>query len=233
MNVWAPNLEFVRSFSTGAALFELAVVPGGGFVGVANGTRPASFGFPLHAMNLTGDLTASFGFQGTIIGRPARADLSQKVAVDGQAVWTSPQSQYTLTEWTMENRILAILRIATPHFPDVDITRPPVSPLAERPDPALRDIIVSPEGMLWTLAQVASPDWRAAPPGVRLEVSNWDRYFKDVLQVIDPEAGRIMATRWLPAGFFGFGSSNTIHSVEETADGYITLKVWRMRLVQR
>lgn len=151
---------------------------------------------PLHRVSAEGEIECSFG------GRPpypeprVRGLVNQRtLAVDAaDRVWAAAPYRYEVEVWRpCGNAPEAVLRREVEWFP----ARGGEVYVEERlsrdapPGPAIHALRVDPEGRLWVFAWVTPEDWDPEARGTRGRHSEWR---DTVIEVLDPEEGRVLAT---------------------------------------
>lgn len=115
-------------------------------------------------------------------------------------------------------------------------TRRSRSLLHDPPEPRLQAVRQDREGRLWVMVQVAGKEWRkgviAGASGHDGRVVDWNAYYDTVIEVIDPDTGRLLQTTRLPLAFNAFVDDDLISTVvlDEAAVPHLT--IWRLRLLQ-
>jgi len=94
------------------------------------------------------------------------------------------------------------------------------------------------EGLVWVLVRVADLDWQAPAAANRERVVGAEEYdvtFDWIIEVIDPVAGRVVATRRFRNALWGRPNSPVLTSVShaEQMDGPMLVDIWLPRLVPR
>jgi hypothetical protein len=192
---------------------------------------PERIGYPAHLLDRTGALVRSFGMDVP----EYREDLSRVTtriaapAADG-SVWTIPPGRYVFEAWDPESGTRRRrVQVHSLWFTES---------LRDSGDPTVRptDVIESAwehDGALWTLIRVADEQWVAPidPPRERaLDPDDYDRRFDWMLEAIDAETGRVLASRRFDQAMWGRPSSSGL--LASRIDGGSTpgIEVWRFGL---
>lgn len=102
----------------------------------------------------------------------------------------------------------------------------------------MKAISVGPDGTLWVLIWRGSRDWAkhkpAKPPVLRpgMPMSAFSLYranelFECVLEALDPNTGKVLASKELSGDYAGFVAPGLLLQEVEDDSGMITLNVWR------
>jgi hypothetical protein len=127
--------------------------------------------------------------------------------------WAAHLSRYRLEKWSLDGDTLQSLdRVVEWFFPHDGYPGqrrmdegPPVS--------SIRAIHEDPEGRVWVAIQVADPQWESAfGPGRgyyqgRERVTEYNLYYDTVIEVIDPQRNRVLASGRLDDRVGGFTST--------------------------
>lgn len=191
------------------------------------------FGFPLHVVSPEGAYVRSFGAEDRSISRIGEALLVAK-ATDS-SVWLARSHRYELEHWHIDGRLLSRVRVDRDYFPPREPTRS--KPLEqERPLTNIQDIGVIPGVGLSVLLTRARSDWvgsgntdetadhshglgkettaKSPSLGSRLQ------WVEQVIEVIDPEDGRLIASHRLGSESFFVGlREDAAIGVREDRDG--------------
>jgi hypothetical protein len=231
-SVFSPSLQFVRSTRLESPPEAEAAALGAGRLVIATPLRtPARVGLPLHLVE-GGRVVRSFGSEsGTF--RPDIPHFDRRaVAPAGPGrVWSAHKNRYQIELWSTAGRKLREYRRSVDWFPPYLATRA-VSPDAP-PATLLQQVWQDRDGRLWVSMLVADRNWRRAvrPGGPHgYTVADYDGYRDTVIEVIDPERGRVLASRRFPLGveFIGEGKLGGVVAGQDDVPYYA---VWRMQLV--
>lgn len=195
-------------------------------------------GVPLHLVSVKGEILRSFGADGTVF----RLDIPlmgwRQLAKSGSdRIWAAYLTQYVIDQWDVEgNKRIELARQADwfkPHFRGAVESR-----TDDAPSPWIAAIHEDRQGRLWTLVAVADPNYNATlerrqmTDGIRYIPKDLNRYFDTVIEVIDPKAGRLIASQRLDQHITHFLDADHVAGYREMPDGTPVISVWRVQLVQ-
>ena len=160
-------------------------------------------GWSMHTLSMTEASAAILRSAGHDGGNPRPLDTDKLMlrlaSPQGGNVWTADAMKYRLTQW---DRNLEALQTLERHprwwsRPSVDL----VGSRSKPPDPHVVALELDETGLLWIFAHVPGTDWRAgwpqSKPGAQETSVNemrLDRLYRTVVDVIDPQAGTLVAT---------------------------------------
>jgi hypothetical protein len=194
MSVYSPSLELAREFHMARAA-DLVLGDGSFVVARQGPTGPGRAGFPAHRVSPAGEFLDSFGTKDPAY-RPELEIALSKVATpaaDGN-VWLAPMRAYRLEKWDpVSGRRLESLEIDSDWF-----VESPGTSQAEtgRPLATHLGLWEDPHGRVWFLTRVADEEetriedpHHDVTPDTRAALYDW------VLEVVEPETARVLATR--------------------------------------
>lgn len=216
----------------------MAFFPDGRFVLNGMSSTEEGAGFPLHEFDADGTLARSFGRENRTYDSTTRPQMYQVLAASGDgSLWAADVVRYRIERWNRTGeRMLAFEGQRSWFQPEGQVS---FVSRTHPPPPNIISIVEDAAGLLWLLASVPDPRWRDAlgegpregrEPGV--SVSDWVRFTDTIVEVIDPVAGRVVATQrfdW-PLAFI---DSSHVAAFNATRTGEPYLKVWRIELVRR
>ncbi len=173
----------------------------------------------IHLLDRSGRVTQSVGpLDGRERGSFLTSDLRALAATDGQRFWSMHRTRYLLELWTVTGEKLKEIELERPWlepYEGVCCVRSPEEP----PQPLIREIQLDSEGRLWVLATVAADDWweglvrqEEAVEGNEWQVADWDRFVDTMVEVIDPEDGRVLASERFDPWLQSFAAERTVAS---------------------
>jgi hypothetical protein len=199
---------------------------------------PDLFGFPLHYVKSDGTRTLSFGADSSTY----RSDIlyaGHRVLArcpGSGDIWTSQRTRYELVRWDDDGeRTQTLTRQVqwfTPH-----LRAPTYQPSDGAPPPIVAAIQCDSAGRIWVLIHVADRDWRsglragsALHPGM-FQPTDFAAYFDTVIEVIDPRAGHVIATRRVDDFLAAFVDEGHVlrHPRQQS---YPRFDVWRINVIQ-
>jgi hypothetical protein len=188
-----------------------------GIVRLKDGTRimngalytPGGLGLPLHQVDVEGRVLASFGADPPIENLTARWAIRRLMATAGlDRVWAAPLARYRMEEWAVGGERIRTLEREVDWFrPHDGSTRADDG----TPLPRFRALHLDAQGRLWTVVWVPAPRWEEGlreGPGVGgmpgPVVSDYSKLYDSVVEVIDPETGRVVRSQRFDVAFSGF-----------------------------
>ena len=190
---------------------------------------PALIGYPIHLVDAAGQVIRSFGTDTPGYRNDLRR-FTDRIVAPGRngTVWAAPPGRYVLERWDPESGDrLARIVVRSPWFEEF------TSPISEaqRPYPILRALWEQ-DDFLWVLLRDADTDWKPPVPGARpFNLDEYNQTFDWVLDVIDPESGRVIATKRFDTVLWGRPSSPFLISRIPAKDGNrVRFDVWRPQL---
>ncbi len=235
--ILGPDFREVRRLPTSEHLRASALMlmlPGGDLV--APGTVPTrdAVGYPLHRVDVGGEVRASFGSDAPRFGPGGDPDL-RKLARTPDGVWAGFLQRYRIERWTLEGRRERTLVREAPWFEPYTRVRPGPG---EPPRPTLMALREDAEGRLWTLVRVADPAWERAtvyPVDTALARRNptaqhdLAELYDTVVEVFDGRCGTLLLSERVPMLLAGFLDDD--HLLEWRVRGVAApprLGVWRV-----
>lgn len=199
---------------------------------VMNGARysPDGLGFPLHHVDPEGGVLASFGADPPIEDLTDATAIRRKLATNNaETVWSVARPSYRLEEWAVGGERLRTLEREVSWFPphDGSIRARDGSPL-----PYAKAIHQDETGLLWVIIWVPGDRWQEGlSDGPRSDllpgptVTDYSQLYDSVVEVIDPEAERVVRSQRFDVAFRGFVRDGLLYSdhVEDTPDFRIAL----------
>jgi hypothetical protein len=200
---------YVRSTRGLSRWSDIQLLPGGLFVASAVRARSAENVTLLQLHGPDGQLVRGFadapspppGSPSTLTGRA--------LARSRAGVFAGHRLQYRIDEWSLDGRLLRVLRRNVDWFVPRTTDLSPTSDRA--PSPTIQSMRLDSTGALWIVITRAGVHWRngVGEPSVRMgQVTGWkllDRLpqhlYETVVEVIDPSSGGLLASTTIP-GFF-------------------------------
>jgi hypothetical protein len=188
-------------------------------------------GYPLHVLKGEREVLRSFGSETAELRRRCLACLMRVLAVapDSTSAWVALPDQYVLERWTIAGRLAERITIVrSPWYPAFgDEARTSMS----LPLTPVRSLRADPDGLLWIRSNI--PDsldmviatYRGGPRPMPRRVRKGS-----VLEVVDTRTGQLIASREFPTLLIHVGGSDMTYSTRESADGVISIDIWRLRL---
>ena len=198
-------------------------------------------GYVLHVFNGEGEVVRSFDEIPILMPGEEPVQDRWRILEPARAggVWSAWRSEYRLDLWDVASgtRRRSLVRNA-PWFLPHNGTG------SWHPDrtsnPVIYDIMEDSEGRLWVLILLASDQWSECwekqPPSAHSEAPGYMprpgcSLFEERLEVLDPEAGRVLAVQTLPPDFWLRRlTEEEAFSVAEDEFGLATVRQWRPAL---
>lgn len=225
-----------RTFLDGGIIYQALTRQTGGFLVQASVPSPTLAGFPFHVVNSAGRRLQSFGL---LPGETFKNESWMKerpIALShGDLFWASRQNHYLLERWHENGNVEIVFRRSPSWFSDwtkwdgrLDVTRPPSRIMSIQEDTT---------GALWVLALVADKQWSApkgssaATEGSLLTPSRVNDTEDTVIEVIDVEGRRLLASTRVPEAYEGFAAPGILYRYDEASDGEVVVSLWRISMV--
>jgi hypothetical protein len=203
---------------------------------VMNGAlyTPQGLGLPLHHVDVEGQVLASFGADPPIQDLAARGAVRRFLTTnDSESVWSGALPRYRMEEWTVGGGRMRVLEREVDWFTPHDGSR-----LAAdgSPRPRFQALHEDKEGLLWTVVWVPAPRWEeglresdgvGALPG--LVVTDYSKVYDSVVEVIDPEAGRVVRSQRFDIAFIGFIGDGLLFADHVPDPTTFQIGVWEVR----
>jgi hypothetical protein len=199
---------------------------------------PDRIGLPLHRIVQDGTIARSFGSE-TGLFRPDVPWLDRRAISghDSVSVWSAYHTQYVIEQYAVRSGAL-LRRIVR----EADWFPPNLRPLTkgqdpDQPQPFLARVHEGTDGLLWILVSVPDPNWREAirPRGRQAprhpSVRNEDGYKDYIIEVLEPETGRLLASHRFDRRVNLFGPG-LVGAVTVADDGAVRLETWRLQLTR-
>lgn len=237
-SILSPSYQVVRSNSIPGIVYDALVEENGTVILQAPVPRPETVGFPVHVVSPGGRILRSLG---AADGRAYReSDPGSEYRPLGHAgrgrIWISHLNRYEVELWSTQGRHLKTFARDASWFRPWN-TAPERSPVESRPRPAVVDVRQDREARLWVITSVADRNWkrgRVAGSGEEAKVppvTEMDRYFDTLVEVIDIRTGRLLKTARLPYRPFKFLSGDLVFRAVEDASGHTYVDILRVRLL--
>ena len=153
------------------------------------------------------------------------AGTSLTVGRDGESLWAAPLNRARLTERTLhgdEGRTLELQLDWFEPWDDADVN-------ALRIRPHTTGITVDSAGLVWVRALLPTGDRYGT--GGRLSISDAERVFTTMIEVVDPAAGAIVAEGRFEGPFVRpLGSTGLWVTAREDGEGDLVFDLWRPRI---
>jgi len=220
LTVLTPDLRVERMIPLPGPPGKAAVLAGDSILLTAEINTAELIGLPLHLVDTAGRLVRSFGAVAPAHrpDQPYRA--TRRVAPAGAGgVWSAHFTRYQIERWSTAGALLEQFTIPAPWFTAWD------TPIDGVSQPTVVDIQEDGEGLLWVLIRV--PRDGAPPPGRGVDEA---ARFDTVIEVIDPRAARVVASRRVNAVLREFACERTTYQYEVDPDGFTFVAVLNLAL---
>ncbi len=212
--VFSPERRLVRTVALPVAPWDAVVLSGNRMA-----VTPASFGAPLPWLLLDGD-----GATIRAIGTPDSTIPTPRRIVPGldNTVWTIAMThQWRLEHWDLDGNLLG--RLTTPPAWFTPHQEPDAASSQHAPQPAVEDGWVDAAGRLWIVGKVADANWRegvGAPTGGSSPISDPDRAYDTMVDVINPSTGAVIAEARFDPAYPFMAEPGVLMRVLTTDDGW-------------
>lgn len=226
-----PAAQYVRTIR-----FQRPMAPGVTSAGLLTEVQLTPAGAdPPRRFSWDGSELARYGPEGTGERRDYR--MGPVAFVDSTAVWSAYRTEYRIDLLGSGGSIEKVVTREVEWFPRD--TTPAGLPWVERPRPRITAVSMGPDGMLWVVIWRAHREWArlagtdAARQGPVLPhqlgmVPPMHLLFESVLEVLDPESGRLIAALEMPARIAGFVAPGIVCEIIESENGLVALQLWRV-----
>jgi hypothetical protein len=212
---------------------------------VVNGLvrTPDRFGYLVHVVDADGTIVRSLAEQAGGV----RADVSSETYFRFLAptargtVWAASRTEYRLEEWALNGTLIRSIRRNAEWFAPHAGGDNRLDPAVPK-KPRLQGVQEDGGGRVWTIARVAGSQWARAlrrvdgpPDPMRqpYEFTSIDAAYDTVIEVFDPVRGRLIASTRLDRALGQFAGPGIVASYENDADGFTTVRLWRLVLQER
>ncbi len=231
-SVFDLELNLVRTAPLPGDIKAVAVLADSSLVVNALFYTPELIGYPLHTVDLTGRVVASFGYTGEVFRRDQDRRARRKLSASGDhAVWAAHTYRYLIERWTVQGEKRLVLDRAVGWYPDGSGTIS-WNPENDPPPPSTAGLWEDGEGLLWVVVIVPDPDWRVGlrrAPGGSGYLPILNQYHDTMIEVISPSSGEVLAAARLDAAMRPIGGGRMI-AYREDENGIPFLDVFIARL---
>jgi len=241
LNWVTEEVAFLRSEAFPTTALDMRVLSSGDLVYNSVLPRHAARGHFLHIADPKGVWKVAFGGDGSPVGLRAGHHVVERVieVTTEDRIWSSRSDRYELEEYSTSGELLRVLTRDVPWFPPDGGAHIPSDPENQPPNPRIVSVTVDSGGLLWVLAHVAAPTWRAAIDNRshRSAIPDQDRYLQSVIEVIDPGSGELLSSARFPFALRPIQMASRLRGealyfrAMETAAGY-RARVLRARLTR-
>lgn len=239
LSIWTSALQYVRQIPLPVTTETFIRLGDGSFVVNARVRSADRIGLPLHRITAAGEIAASFGDLDPTVLPNEQWISGRLIAGEDSSVWSVPAAgNYELEQWSSAGTRTRVLRRDTDWYPNTGkiwnqtAGRPPYS--------RMRALWLS-DGLLWVVALVPAKEWkdgtgpvRTYEGGIRIyEITDLNKTFDTVVEVIEASTGDVLATRRFDEAFGLDIATHHVGVVHENRDITFTLSVFRLALIGR
>ena len=196
ISMFGPDRTLAGTFPMPFVLPDL-VMPDGSFLVAAPIRRSETIGYPLHVVDREGRVVRSFGTDEPQY-RPDSNHILTRIVAPGRdgTVWAMAPARYLLERWDPSTGE----RLQSTRIPS-DWFRESIEPYTDetvRPPPRVAGLWEDEDGLVWIIVQDADPDWEPSPRANEhrpIERQERNRLYDWVIEVVDPDSGRVLASR--------------------------------------
>ncbi len=238
LTVLSPSLRPVRSSPAPHDVWSAAADSTGSLLVNANVRDRARIGVPLHLFSRDGSYRRSFGDEHVpVLPSSLSRTLRWVAPSEPGRFWSLRESyRYRLEEWDTAGSLRQVLDRDPSWF--LPYTERRTSTPTRPPSPYTTGLWRDSSGLLWVAVAVPSRTWAAGLGPARLaERQSWfperdpHRVWDTVIDVIDPQAGRLVATMRLPGRYDLVAGPGLLGRViEDPVDGWFLVQVFRVTL---
>jgi len=226
--------QFVRSAPVPHGAFAAIRANDGTIILNADVHDAKRFGLLFHAFDEIGNYLLSFGGErSAVLPGITTAQTRRLAAAREGGIWSAAiRGQYVLDHWGVDGTHLGSMKRDTEWFRYTTASRPLFTNDKTPPAPQVFSILEDDEARIWVLLRVADPEWRTAitwstrpgdEQGRRPIISNRDRAFDTIIEVIDRDSGALVASQRFDEAWLKFVSANRVLAAPEDENGGISL----------
>ncbi len=241
-STFVPNFTFVSSTLTLPSVDAAVQLRHGEWVINAEVRDRDRAGLVFHVFGSDGTYRRSFGNPGGKLD--PNQDLSKKVrrmwpARDG-GFWSVPWTHHFVIEhWSALGHKSVSLKPSASWFRPYEAFAPVRTSPTQAPMGRVAAVFEDDAGLLWILGQAADARWTAGlGPARRIEgqtvyeVVDRAKAFDGLIEVYDPRAGVLLASRRVPEPLDFVLRAGVVAGISEDADGRLRARVSRLTLVR-
>ena len=235
LTVFSPQLAFVRQVDLPVS-GVIGLLPDGNILIGATIATPERIGHPYHIADPTGKIIKSFGYDGSPITATRRGPQPRPLSLssDGKSLWTGPEGRrYSFLRRDANGTIVDSVEVVD--VPWLKESSPTVSaPTSGRwgdtsgttsralPGTVIELLGVDQGGLLWT--GIGHP--------IAFDSTTLQIRYSFRLEVFDPVARRILASRQFSEGIRLFNGTDIAVSPQKDSDGVTTYTLWRVAITR-
>jgi hypothetical protein len=233
ISMFNPDGEFVRTHTFDAPFNELLELQPGRLVGNPSSGLWGQPG-PVVVRIRDGSSTALGGTATSTQTRPL-ARVRQLARESDTTFWVAHADEYQIELWDTTGRVLRRFRGEPEWFTE---TQPET--LEGELNPVLTDLTRDNSGLLWLVFRVRDTQWEdraewgpEGAPGIRSVQSrtgDWRDLHDELLEVLDPRSGVVLATQRFDQIGAGFADPEHLYTYDEDSTGRGALTIWELSL---
>jgi hypothetical protein len=239
VNVWSPELTFVRSFRFPGAIHDALLLNGGRMIVAAHVPSREQSGWPLHLISTAdGRILRSFGVDVPAFRRDLVYMSRRRLAPDTHSTshfWVAHVADYVIEKWDTNGARLLAFRRRPSWFP-------PYAETMGRRESTQPSLITGmwqdSEGLIWVVISVPDRQYaenRRELPSVggfrAVEPTSRRSLVDTVIEVFDPVSGNLIASRRFDDDLGQWGQGPLVLYVE-SPDGIPSYRIFRPRLLR-
>lgn len=235
--VLAQDFSFVRTESSEVMRpYDAEFLPSGAMITAQSIPTRERAGLPIHALDRSGKVTASFGADTRNFRNDRPLRLWRSVAPVGDSlVWVTHLTRYRLELWRVNGQHIRTLDRDVPWFKPGDRMGIDYKDPKEPPKPGIMDVRADQTGLIWILIHVADKAWQQGVGTVTgmygrkiTGVASPDRYFDTVIEVFDPSSATVISSKRFDEELRFVGETPYVTSYYEDDDGFPHVRVWKL-----
>jgi len=213
---------------------SLAFLPSGEVVVGSRRNGPSEVGLPLHLLDSLGSVSRSFGADPPIQDWGNSSKVRRTLAASGRdAVWAGERTRYSFERWTVQGNRTHSFWSDVPWYPPHERFGRK-SDRSSPPNPGIYAIHEDSRGLVWLAIRVPDENWEEAyeqgrdPYGRERWVARDDNKLYDtIVEVVDPLAGRVMASGRHPLAVWGFTNEGQLVFNRYLGDLSHVVEIWK------
>ena len=234
VTVYTPELRVARIVRVPfTGVVDFAPLPKGEIVVSAANRTADMAGISFHILSPDGARIRSFGTSTAPIGPRDALERRRIFASNRGELIATAENRYDREQWSVTGANTLVVQRRPEWFPPRR-TGATVNILAERPVPIVTGAWEAPNGLMWARIDVAARDWkpmwRPGEPERSISTADHTRLIDTILEVIDPQTGRIVASQRIDVPLKRFFGDGFTFSHREDSLGYRSIDVWALRV---
>jgi hypothetical protein len=196
-----------------------------------------ALGLPFHTLGREGGIARSFGPRVELRIAGDAAGLRHPLAsASGRHFWAADELRYQISEWSADGQLVRTLTRHAPWFPESDHFE---AATPDRPfTPFVTAVHQDAADRLWVLIAIPDAQYasglgearRGRDGQPRYPIASYTRHYDTVVEVIDPDAGRVLVSQRLPRYIPFFLDDTHVASYDEDGSGSPRVEIWQLSL---